>query len=304
MTIRGLVLILLAAWCVPSDAKTLRLPPVESGRIGDSPAILMWPITEGAGDPEQRLLDPAGCEVHIIADSNLEKELVYPCGQWFVPPAADKYTSWIESETWISSSAGTFRFGGGKFQGSGTRMLVPVVRSGVVKVATPVPAGASRHTVRLLSLDGDGYAFERRLTPEKAAAGVRMPARRALAGLFGERGEALTLTKPFTVSPRTPVSVTAEAPRNGSGVLAIFGKPADEKGFSQASATFALEDGRGRRAPDVVLTAPSRIYAVWYGAQGTSAKLRVESEKLRLERDQLALSPGRIFTLRTELSFK
>jgi hypothetical protein len=282
--------------------KKLELPALESGRIGDSPAILMWPVADGPGDPAQQLLDPAGCEVHIIPDTDLNKELVYPCGQWFVPPIG-KHTSWLESKDFMSATAGTFRFGGGSFQGSGTRLLVPVVPAGVVKVSSPMPADATGATVRLLSLDGEGYAFERPTTPAKATAGVRMPARRAIAGLFGRGGEALTLTHPFMVSQQKAISVIAEAPRNGSGVLAIFGKPADDNGFSQAPATFALEDDRGRHAPDVVLTAPSRIYAVWYGARGASAKLRVDSKELRLDRTDLALLPGRIATLRTQLSF-
>lgn len=306
MTLRSLVLAVAVGVCtvvLPSFAqspKKLELPPLESGHVGDSPAILMWPVSDATG---QELLDPAGCEVHVIADSDLEKELVYPCGQWFVPPVLGKYTSWLESDQWISAAAGTFRFGGGKFHDNATRLLVPVVPAGVVKVSMFVPADAPGATVRLLSLDGEGYAFERRATPAKAAAGLRMPARRAIAGLFSRGGEALTLSHAFDVPERSTIVAAAEAPKNGSGVLAILGKPADEHGFSQAPATLALQDERGAHAPDVVLTAPSRIYAIWYGTQGASAKLRVDSEELRLIRNELPLQPGRIATLRTELTF-
>jgi len=224
----------LSAFAAGKQQKKLELPAAETGEIGGQPAILMWPISDGDDKPaEQRLLDPAGCEAHLIPDTDVNQELVYPCGQWFVPPIG-KYTTWLESPQWISTTAGVFTFGGGVFKGKGTRNLVPVVPAGVVRVKSAVPAVPGA-TVRFISLDGSGYALERRTTLAKAAAGIRMPVRRALAGVFGPGGEALALTPPIDVTLRGALEVTAEAPKGGSAVLAILGRPADDNGYSKAT---------------------------------------------------------------------
>jgi len=291
----------LSAFAAGKQQNKLELPPAETGEIGGQPAILMWPVLDGDGPPDQRLVDPAGCEAHLIPDTDLDRELVYPCGQWFVPPVG-KYTTWLESPQWISTTAGVFHFFGGAFKGFGSRALVPVVPAGVVRMKSSVPLVPGA-TVRFISLDGKGYPLERRTTPAKAAAGIRMPVRRAIAGVFGPGGEALALTRPIDVTQRGALEVTAEAPRGGSGVLAILGRPADDKGYSKATPPLELQDERGAHAPDVVLYGPSRIYAVWYAARGTAATLRLRSKELRLDRNQLVLRPGRITTLRTELGF-
>jgi hypothetical protein len=281
-------------------AKKLELPPSERGEIGGQPAILLWPIEDGPGPGIDRLIDPTGCQVQVINDDT-DDEFVRPCGQWFVV-AVGKYTAWLESTDWISTAPTVFHNGGGAFKGHGTRVLVPVVPAGVVKVSSPLATGAT--TIRLLSLDGNGYAFQRNISPAKAAAGVRMPARRAIAGVFGPSGEALALSHPFDVSTRGTVAVTPAAPAKGSAILAVLTRPVGPHGYSQSPATFELEDAAGRHAPDVVLSDPARFYLIWYEARGSSATVRVAPGEFRLNHGELVLQSGRFTTLRSDLSFE
>jgi len=276
----------------------LKMPAAETGEIAGQPAILMWPISEGPGPGADRLLDAAGCNIHVALDTDSSSDSLYPCGHWFLPSSPGKYRYWLESNVSISTMPGVFHFGGGDFHGRGTRVLVPVVPAGLVKVSGPVTSTS----VTVLSIGGPGYAFERHLTPTKAAAGFRMPVRRAVAAVFGPGGEALAVSSPFDVVKGNSIEVTPVAPKN-SAVLAFLGRPVGGHGYSQAPATFVLHDATGDHPPDLVFTDPASFYLVWYDVHGSTATLRVDSKEFSLEGRELALRRGQVTTVRTDLLF-
>jgi hypothetical protein len=276
----------------------LKMPPAESGEIAGQPAILMWPISEGSGPGADRLLEAAGCNVYVAPDGDTSVDVLYPCGHWFLPSSPGKYRYWLESSASISTMPGVFHFGGGEFHGGGTRVLVPVVPAGLVKVSSPVTSTS----VTVLSLGGPGYAFERHITPSNAAAGFRMPARRAVAAVFGPGGEALAVSAAFDVAKGNSIEVAPVAPKN-SAVLAFLRRPVGGHGPSQAPATFVLHDATGNHPPDLVFTDPATFYLVWYDVHGSTATLHVDSKQFSLEGRELALRRGQVTTVRTDLVF-
>src|SRR5262249_11344295 len=58
------------------------------------------------------------------------------------------------------------------------------------------------------------------------------------------------------------------------------------------------------RPPDVFVDAQDYVYGVWYGVRGSNATVSLESNGLVLPPTSVALRPGRVSTIRTDLSRK
>lgn len=290
--------ILVALFCAllgaASDVRW-KLPDPATGQIGGQPAILFWPTSSESAE----LLDPTDCQVHAILKGTM-RERQFPCGDWFVPPVGG-YTGWVESEHWISPSTLIFSFGGGPFHGHGTRVLAPVVPAGRVLVHFKGRL-ATNDTVRMLSLDGAGHALERRVTLDAARDGVRMPARRAVAGIFREDDGAVALSRPFSVRAGDTTIVPLDVP-SGASMLAVLSRPGTGKGRSTAAVKLFLKTPSGRRAPDFVLDTPARVFAAWYDLQPSQAMLEAESPEIGFDPVPLNLTIGKVTTVRMPMTF-
>src|SRR5258708_21568455 len=98
---RGLTVaaVVLAAMVVAAD--DIRPPDVTKGEIDGKVGMLTWPVRgveinrPGAGARAGKLLSPEGCSTYLVSTQDLERELIYPCGKWFQPPAG-RYRVWLE----------------------------------------------------------------------------------------------------------------------------------------------------------------------------------------------------------------
>jgi hypothetical protein len=279
------------------------MPEPETGNIGGHPAVLFWPTPVKGTFSRDELPAAEGCEVHAISKDS-GADTTFPCGSWYLPKDGS-YVSWIDSSAWISNQPMVFRYGTGPFNGFGTRIIVPVVPLGTVKlIDSPVVPPDS--TVRLLSLDSPGYPLERRVTVSAARGGVHMPARRVIAGIFDGADNAIALSHPFTVTEGHIADLSLPVMKNVSAVLAVLARPSAARGPVRSPADVYLEIGEGHRSPDFIYNAPSRVYAIWYDiAPGIkTAILRLDSEALALDPVKITLTPGHPSTVRREISLR
>lgn len=271
------------------------LPDAATGQINGQPAILFWPVRADTNE----LVDPTDCEVHARPRGQTT-ELRFPCGDWFVPPVGG-YIGWVEGEKWISASPLIFSFGGGPFQGSGSRVLAPVVPAGRLCVFVDGNVKPT-DSIRFLSLDGSGHALERRATVDEARRGIRMPARRAVAGLFAENDDALIFSRPIAIRAGDTTNLKLARPQAAT-VLTILERPATARGRSRAAVKLTLDTPAGAREPDFFVDTPARLFAGWYDIPPSAATLRLVSDELRLDPLPLHLSKGSVATIRRTIGF-
>lgn len=218
----------------------------------------------------------------------------YPCGEW-IQPAVGKYQAWIEIPGYVSGTPTIVRYGGGPFRGSGSRVVIPVVPAGTLRLDLANSAVAGATTFRVLSLRESPRPFERQLDMSVAAAGVSVPTGRVLAGAFNASGEAIALSQPFEVKNRKVMIVALRPPANGADVLAVLTKPRLQSHSSSGSGTVVLRT-RIHHKPDVILDTPTKLFAIWYGVRATRADLLIDDAALPIR--TLALSNGRVATVR------
>src|SRR5262249_53997408 len=128
-----------------------------------------------------------------------------------------------------------------------------------------------------------------------------MPAGPVLAGIYDRHGDAIALSRPFSVPAVQVVKAKPTPPTRDSDLLVILHKPM-MPGDVQVSLTVS---GQGRpRPPDVFVDAQDYVYGVWYGVRGSNATVSLESNALVLPPTSVALRPGRVSTIRTDLSRK
>lgn len=277
------------------------MPETETGTIGGQSAVLFWPTPEKGAFPHDELPSAEGCEVHTISkDSGVDTQ--FPCGSWFLPKDGN-YVSWIDSSAWISTQPMVFRHSTGPAASFGTRIIVPVVPLGTVKLVDS-PEVPSDATVRLLSLDSPGYPLERRVTVSAARAGVHMPARRTIVGIFDAADNATALSRPFALVEGHTSNVSFPAMKNVSAVLAVLARPSTARGPVRSPASVYLDIGGEHRPPDFIYDAPSRVYAIWFDIAPAieTVTLRLDSEVLALDPVKITLTPGHPSTVRREIS--
>jgi hypothetical protein len=129
-----------------------------------------------------------------------------------------------------------------------------------------------------------------------------MPAGKIVAGIFDRvTGDAISLTRVVDLPAGKTVVVTPVPPRDESDVLVVLRRPIQP---TREALTLTLRAGGTTRAPDVFLHAVDAVFAVWFGADGRTATVSIESESLAHPPVTVQLRPAKVTTLRGTLQPK
>jgi|GEM_PF-2666311 len=277
----------------PAQIKGLEnLPEASGGNIDGKPAILIWPFDVS----HMEALDlPEGCQITIEPHDTAEfKYLTFPCGKWFVPPIG-RYDLWLDSPTLVSEHTMVFAFGGGKFQGFGSRSLHAVVPGGNIRFAgAKIPAGSE--SFRVLSLRDAWIPYERVLAPKQAWNGVNVPAGRVLAGFFSAAGDAVALSRPVPVTIAGRAVFTLSKPAVGGDILLVINKVGPSEMSPRAGLQVVARSGEMSFPPDVLLDSRDDLVAVWYGR--AERRIQISAPPLMPEERTVLITPGQVTTLR------
>lgn len=266
-------------------------------------ALRIWASEERIPGARMEL---AGCEAHLVPQSDPDAELVYPCGELFAPPLG-KYLYWVEGEGRISPEHLVLTYSGEPYAGrvmEPTRGTVPAGR--VSFAALPAMADAS---LRLLHLDSHefggqlGFEFHRRFRLDQGGREVRLPEGRAVAWLYDNaKKEYLALGRPFAITAAGPVSPPAPQPPRATAVLAVIERPVSVATRAEDDlAPSLVVDRQPGRAPDLRFADAARVYAVWYEVEGQSARLDLASARWRIGSETVALRRGKVEVFRPRL---
>lgn len=282
------------------------LPDPAKGEINGRRAVLFWPsLMPTTRSGQGALLPPDGCEVHVVPHTDLDRELRYPCGRWF-QPAEGGYNVWLEQADRISVSPKVMWFTDVPFKGRGMTAVDILLDAG--RVTFPVGNTiASTEAVRLVSIDshlrlgGRGRIFDRRLSAAELHTPVRMPAGKVIVGRFDRAtGQALALSRPFTVSAGAVATVWPKPPAHGSDLLVVVEKPSSARSgaFEAKPVQLEIDDGEIHRGPDVLIDGFERLIAIWYAIDVRAATLSLRASSFFLAPQKLALRAGTVRTLR------
>jgi hypothetical protein len=257
------------------------LPSLDSGVIDGKVALMFWPT-----DVDVTPLDPAGCNVHLVALERRDEELLFDCGVWF-QPAPGKYKAWLETEDHrISAVPNMVFYSGEKFEGRGMRALATVVPAGQIALREPAGKDLSLRLIQLQPASATKVLrriFDRRVRAN-AVTPVLMPAGQVLAGVFDDRtGDARALTRPLTVQQGRLTYAAPALPAAGTDVLAVLQRPRLRTADAKFDVALTLRTGDSERRPDVYTDGADQLVAVWYGVPGETATLSARSEALHLE---------------------
>lgn len=223
----------------------------------------------------------AGCEVHLVARDDENRELRFPCGCAVRPPRPGWYDVWLESGDAISSRQVRVQY-----DETPLRNEEPLIPAGLASV----PVGSSEEYVSLVSVDRD---FQRRAVRDV----TRMPPGRVVAMRIDLRSsDVLAVTRPFEVRAGQTTPAYAPAP-GASDVVAVLEKPRDDA----AASVLLLHDGETGRAADVTIDRADRITAIWYGVDARVATLSMRSDAFFLAPREVRLTRGRVVTVRAAL---
>lgn len=285
--------------CGAQDAAGTKLPDRQEGNVNGLQGVNFVP--EALVDGERRIVDASGCSVHLVP-GNVDKRLTYECAKWFAPPP-DRYTVWLEQGNRLSSQT-VLSYPGSKFSGNGVVAVVSLEDAGFATLSTDTSV-SDQQTVRFLSLESSATGFERRLQAREARSATRLPAGRALAGVFDSEGNALALSKPFTMKGGQTVTVTPKAPVQATDLMVVLGKHRGTwEDRAKRKTSVGVRIGDATRAPDVMYETDGRIIAVWYGLTQETAILTANSELFRSPEKTIPLSPGKVTTIREELTLR
>jgi len=267
-------------------AATFTLPPATQGIIQGKAAVLIWPA-----DQQGKLFDPTHCEVHFRSPQP-NGNLRFPCAQWFLPPASDRYEFWLEQGNRISPERTVIFYDDSPTQ-AGIRIVDRLAPAGFLRIGAPF--GASE-TFRILSIDSQTSGFERRLTGEESSEPIRVPVGRAICGIFDEQGNARALCGSVDVEEGKTVVVEPNSPQaNRADLLVLWNR---NKPPLSTTARVRLIHGGEAREPDVLAEMQSRMVAVWYGVPPGAARV-VEQPATGIENSlPVTLEAGRVTTIR------
>lgn len=283
----------------------LRMPDPAEGALAGRAALSFWPQELGIAGS---LLDPSGMTVHLVPLSDLDRELVFPCGEWILPEAG-KYRFWLEGAGWISAAHGIFSYSAPPFQGRGSIAVRDVVPAGRVVLGRGVTVGPDDE-IRLLHVESHNRLaspqpeMSRRLRGQPPADGVAMPAGQVVAAVYDRAGaEYRWVSQPFDV-PAAGVGVApARGPGERTDVLAVLDRPKAALSFEEYDVQPTLNvDGGGPVSPAVLVATAERLYAIWYGIEGRLGELTVESPSVHLPAVQIPLRAGRVESYRGSLA--
>jgi hypothetical protein len=267
-------------------------------------AVQIWP---GGGRFATAPMDLPGCEAHLVADANLDAELVYPCGELFIPPPG-RYLHWVEGQNRISPDHLVMVYSGGPSEGRTMSLVRSTVPAGRV-VFRGIPSDPNL-MLRLLHLDSHlfedriSFEFHRRLPALRAADGARLPVGRAVLFLYDNaKKEYLSLGRPFEIREAGEnVVATPPAPET-TAVLAVLERPIMLDRPSEDDLAPWLAADERRFPPDLTFGDGARLYAVWYGVSGRTARLELESARWQIAGEPtIALRQGKVEVLRPQLS--
>lgn len=274
---------LLIAWLLSAAriAAASQAPPglaPEEGEILGKTALAFVALDE-SGDP---VLSDQTLEVHLVPVDSPTEELVFPGGEWILPPAGD-YRFWLEGAGRISRAHGIFGYSAPPFRGRGRIAARPTVPAGTVAVV-PDQVLAEGEELRLLhasshnSGDSPQPEMSRRVRGSKAYGGVLMPAGPVIAGIHGgESGGGYTMiSRPVEVVAGETVRLDLQPPSQGSDIVAVLDRPRTAQSFDDydTEAILTLPGGE-ERPPDVAVPTAERLIAIWYGVEGRLATLGV-----------------------------
>ncbi|HYC90746.1 MAG TPA: hypothetical protein VEO54_16130 [Thermoanaerobaculia bacterium] len=272
-------------------AGQVELPDPATGSVDGKVALLLWP------QADDRLLDPAGCVVHVAGDWGRGAERRHACGEWFVPGPAGAYLTWLEQGDTISAGTSLVHYGAEPFRGRGAVSLHRMVPAGYVALANEARGGAA--TLRLFSGQREGslQPFERRASLNELSAPLRMPEGPLIAALYDAADQPLALARPVRVEAGKRVIVAPRLPSPGGAVL--FSLQRSHRSYPAAKLTLEQE---GRRSePDVMQESSARVVAIWYSVPGGEATLRFEGDGLPKSPAKVNVERGKVALLRERL---
>ena len=285
--------------CSTALAAAVQLPDPRTGNVKGINALLFWPGDMFLQNGDPRPLPTAiDCQVHLVPYTDLDREFQYPCGEWFVLPAAGHYQYWLETNGRMTPTMGLLLFGRKPFTGHGMASIIPITPAG--RVGIPAEhAMTDAENLRLLSIEARNRwserVFDRRVAGSNAHVPVQMPEGRVVAGRFDRKtNDAIALTRPFDVAAGKTTAVWPTPPAE-SDLLLVLTKP-PELQFSKPFVARLVLDQRG---PDVTLNAYDRIIAIWYGVAARHATLSMQSDAAFWPSHQVNLARGKVTTIRS-----
>lgn len=299
--VRRLTLAVMAcAFVVLPCRSDVKLPEPAEGNVNGLQGVNFFP--EALVDGENRIVDPAGCVVHLVP-SDIDRRLTYDCGKWFAPPAADRYTVWLEQGQRISDQT-VLIYPGSKFANNGHVTVMPLESAGFVALSNETSL-AEGQTVRFLSLEPSSTGFDKRLQAREAQSVTRLPEGQAMIGIFDSAANAVSLSRPFTMKDEKTTVITPRAPIDAADLMIILGKhQATGADRAKRKTSVSLVVGAATLAPDVMYETDGRIIAVWYGLTAKSATLKTTSEIFDFADRAVPLSTGKVTTIREQLGVK
>jgi hypothetical protein len=299
--LRHLFLLLIGVISTAAGAATVVLPDPRGGNVNGIGGVLFWPADMFAQNGDPRPLATAeGCEAHLVAYADLDHELVYPCGKWFVLPSAGHYGHWLETNGRMTPTMGLLFYGRRPFSGTGMASIVPVAPAGRI-VIPPERTMLDTEDLRLVSIESrHGWGtrvFDRRILAANAHTPVQMPEGRAVAGRFDRKSnDAIALSRPVEIAPGK-TAVVWPVPPAESDVLLVLTKPPELQLPKPFPARLTLDS----RPADVMLNAFDRIIAIWYGVAARHATIAMQSDAAFLPPQQVDLARGKVTTIRSKV---
>jgi carboxypeptidase family protein len=293
---------------IPSLTRSekLTLPDTRQGQIDGKVAVLFWPVSAGhkVEDIEHNnegLLSPDHCQVHLVPATNMDAELLFPCGVWFQPPDG-RYRTWLEKGDLIAESPMVMNYVREPFSGRGQGVIVPVVPGGRVALSNDVGLDETR-SFRALRIDAPyetvTRSFDRRGNEKTARSGLLLPVGVAVAGIFDHASnDAIALTRPLRVTASTTAVALPRRPNNGADLLLVLDRPALKE---KSETTFTLDVDGTSHVPDVLLEAADRVFAIWYGVDGRSGRLTTSSKYFSFPTREVRLLHKHVVTIRGKL---
>ncbi|HJQ40652.1 MAG TPA: hypothetical protein VKB93_26200, partial [Thermoanaerobaculia bacterium] len=280
-------------------APNIVLPSPATGNVNGQTGLLYWPsfMPTGPGQEPQPLSTAEGCDVHLVPFSDLDREMTYPCGKWFAP-ARDRYLFWLEKAGAISPRS-IVVYNASPFRGRGLAAITPLAPAGRIGI----PADRSlpeTERLHVMSLKRDDWwnrsssIFVRRVTAQRANAGVQMPLGRVIVGRFDRRtNDAIALARPVQLRSDRTTTVWPVLPTN-SDLLVVLEKSANvPAGLSRLLL--------GTREADVLIDAADQLLAIWYDLDLPRATLFLKSDVAFWEAREVRFTRGKVTTLRGEL---
>jgi hypothetical protein len=271
-----------------------------TGEIDGKMAVALYPaVFENQGIEE--LLVPFGFEAHFTELGDPKTELVFPCGQWFLPPRG-KWRVWVEGNGQMSPYSGLLLYADDPFNGRGLSAPIPVTDAGLVTLASEPPVSGSLE-LRLLRAEDhlSGHLVRWELSRRKPAGevgdGLQMPVGRAIGGLFDRgRQRYVALSRPFRVVAGKTVEVPLARPENVADLIVQVRRPRATLTVDDDDYELRLEVVRGAETvpPDVTVATATTAYGVWYDLAPGPAELRGGTWNHAIEPQRLELGAGAI----------